>query len=62
MKEKTIAEILKEQGYATACIGKWHLGDQPDFLPTRHGFDSYFGIPSLMPWATGRVKPPERTE
>ena len=43
--ETTIAEILKEQGYATACIGKWHLGDQPDFLPTRHGFDSYFGIP-----------------
>ncbi len=43
--EITIAEILKKQGYATACIGKWHLGDQPDFLPTRQGFDSYFGIP-----------------
>jgi arylsulfatase A len=43
--EITIAEILKEQGYATACLGKWHLGDQPEFLPTRHGFDYYFGIP-----------------
>ena len=43
--EKTIAEVLHEQGYATACIGKWHLGDQPVFLPTRQGFDYYFGIP-----------------
>ncbi len=43
--ETTIADILREQGYATACIGKWHLGHQPEFLPTRHGFDSYFGIP-----------------
>ena len=43
--ETTIAEILSEQGYATAIIGKWHLGDQPEFLPTRHGFGSYFGIP-----------------
>jgi arylsulfatase A len=44
-KEITIARLLKEQGYATACIGKWHLGDQPEFLPTRHGFDYYYGIP-----------------
>lgn len=44
-EERTIAEVLKESGYATACIGKWHLGDQPEFLPTRQGFDSYFGIP-----------------
>jgi arylsulfatase A-like enzyme len=43
--ETTIADILREQGYATACIGKWHLGHHPEFLPTRHGFDSYFGIP-----------------
>ena len=43
--ETTIAEILKTQGYATACIGKWHLGDQPEFLPTQQGFDYYFGIP-----------------
>lgn len=43
--EFTIAERLKEQGYATACIGKWHVGDQPEFLPTRQGFDRYLGIP-----------------
>lgn len=43
--ERTLPELLKKQGYATVCIGKWHLGDQPDFLPTRRGFDRYFGIP-----------------
>jgi arylsulfatase A-like enzyme len=43
--EITIAERLKERGYATMCIGKWHVGDQPEFLPTRQGFDRYFGIP-----------------
>lgn len=43
--ETTIAEILKEKGYATACIGKWHLGHLPEFLPTQHGFDFYYGIP-----------------
>ena len=43
--EITIAEVLKTRGYATACIGKWHLGDQPEFLPTRQGFDYYYGIP-----------------
>jgi len=43
--EVTIAEALKPAGYATACIGKWHLGHLPQYLPTRHGFDSYFGIP-----------------
>ena len=41
----TIAEVLKERGYATACIGKWHLGHLPEYLPTSNGFDSYFGIP-----------------
>jgi len=44
-KEITIAELLKARGYATCCIGKWHLGDQLDFLPTRQGFDRYYGIP-----------------
>ena len=44
-KEFTIAERLKEHGYATQCIGKWHVGDQPEFLPTKQGFDHYFGIP-----------------
>ncbi|MHC4508165.1 MAG: sulfatase family protein [Planctomycetota bacterium] len=43
--EQTIAEILKPLGYATACYGKWHLGHHPPFLPTRHGFDEYFGLP-----------------
>jgi arylsulfatase A len=43
--EVTVAEVLKSVGYSTACIGKWHLGDQPEFLPTRQGFDSYYGIP-----------------
>jgi arylsulfatase A len=37
-QEFTIAERLRERGYATQCIGKWHLGDQPEFLPTRQGF------------------------
>ncbi len=44
-EEHTIADYLKELGYATMCVGKWHLGDQREFLPTRHGFDGYFGIP-----------------
>jgi arylsulfatase A len=43
--EVTIAETLKTAGYATACIGKWHLGHSDPLLPTRQGFDSYFGIP-----------------
>jgi len=43
--EKTIASLLREQDYATACVGKWHLGDQAPFLPTRHGFDRFFGCP-----------------
>ncbi len=43
--EVTIAERLKALGYATACVGKWHLGDQREFLPTQHGFDRYLGIP-----------------
>jgi arylsulfatase A len=43
--EITIAEVLKSAGYATGMFGKWHLGDQPEFLPTRQGFDEYFGIP-----------------
>ncbi|MCS7026200.1 MAG: sulfatase-like hydrolase/transferase [Bryobacteraceae bacterium] len=44
-QETTVARLLKSKNYATACVGKWHLGDQPEFMPTRHGFDSYFGIP-----------------
>ncbi len=46
--EVTLAELLRQAGYATACIGKWHLGDKTEFLPTQHGFDHYFGIPYSM--------------
>jgi len=44
-EEDTIAKILKDSDYSTKIIGKWHCGDQEEFLPTNHGFDSYFGIP-----------------
>ena len=43
--EITIADILKGQGYRTKMVGKWHIGDQPPFLPTNHGFDDYYGLP-----------------
>ncbi len=43
--ERTLAELLKTVGYATAIFGKWHLGHHPEFLPTRHGFDEYYGLP-----------------
>jgi len=55
--EITIAEVVKEGGYATGCFGKWHLGDQPEFLPTRQGFDEYEGIPySNDMWVKGNPK------
>jgi arylsulfatase A-like enzyme len=44
-EDLTLAEMLQANGYRTACIGKWHLGHRPQFLPTKHGFDHYFGIP-----------------
>ena len=49
----TIAEVLQAQGYATAIIGKWHLGDRPENYPTRHGFDHWYGIPysNDMDWS-----------
>lgn len=57
--ELTLPEALKTKGYSTACIGKWHLGDQPEHLPTRHGFDYYFGIPySNDMQSKGRGDPP----
>ena len=43
--EMTLAEVLKQKGYATACFGKWHLGHLPQFLPPNQGFDEYFGLP-----------------
>jgi len=44
-KEMTLAQLVKQRGYATAIYGKWHLGDAPQFLPLQHGFDEYFGLP-----------------
>ena len=43
--EVTLAQLAKSRGYATAIFGKWHLGDRPQFLPVRHGFDEWFGLP-----------------
>jgi arylsulfatase A len=61
-EEITLAELLKSRGYVTAHVGKWHLGHLPQYLPTRHGFDSYFGIPysNDMDWVGGAVGPEER--
>lgn len=59
--EHTLPELLRAQGYATAAFGKWHLGDQPEFLPTRHGFDHYFGIPysnDMGPMPARPLSPP----
>ncbi|VAX20771.1 Arylsulfatase, partial [hydrothermal vent metagenome] len=63
--EITIAEILKGQGYATACIGKWHLGDYPTMMPTNQGFDEYFGLPysnDMWPWQGDYKKERPRTK
>lgn len=52
--EVTMAEMLREAGYATMCVGKWHLGARHEHLPLQHGFDRYFGIPysnDMSPWA-----------
>ncbi len=43
--EMTLAQLVKQRGYATAIFGKWHLGDSQQFLPLQHGFDEYFGLP-----------------
>lgn len=61
--EITLPELLKKQGYATMHIGKWHLGDAPPFLPTRHGFDQYFGLPfSNDMWPYHPKMPPRENE
>jgi arylsulfatase A len=61
--EITVAEVLKGAGYKTMHIGKWHLGDAPDFLPTRQGFDEYFGIPfSNDMWRYHPMMPPRENE
>jgi arylsulfatase A len=54
--EVILAELLQAQGYATGCFGKWHLGHQPAFLPTRQGFDVYFGLPYSNDMTTTRIK------
>src|SRR2546426_10777979 len=59
--EMTLAELVKQRGYATAIFGKWHLGDAPQFLPLRHGFDEYFGLPysnDMWPLHPDRLKLP----
>ena len=59
--ETTLAEVLKGRGYATAIYGKWHLGHLPPFLPTRHGFDDYLGLPysnDMWPGNPGKTKFP----
>ena len=64
--ELTLAEVLQRRGYATAIFGKWHLGDAPEFLPTRHGFDEYFGLPysnDMWPWHPDYVNlPPDAAQ
>ena len=66
-EEITVAEVARSAGYATAAIGKWHLGDHPVFMPLNHGFDTYFGIPysndmspeaANNPWPDNRVRHP----
>jgi arylsulfatase A len=60
--EMTIAELVKQKGYATAIFGKWHLGHHPQFLPTNHGFDEYFGLPysnDMWPYHPGVRHLPE---
>jgi arylsulfatase A-like enzyme len=55
--ETTLAELLRDRGYRTACVGKWHLGHLPEFLPTRHGFDEWLGLPysnDMWPGKPGR--------
>ena len=45
-----MGELFKNTGYATAIFGKWHLGLEPQSLPTAHGFDEFYGIPPDMSW------------
>jgi arylsulfatase A len=54
--EVTIAQVLSDAGYATRLVGKWHCGDQPGFLPTRRGFDGYYGIPYSNDMGRQRVE------
>ncbi len=63
--EITIAELLKDRGYATTMFGKWHLGDAAQFLPTRNGFDSYYGVPysnDMWPYHPKIIRRPDEDE
>ncbi len=63
--ETTLAELCKQQGYSTACFGKWHLGVQKQFLPLQHGFDEYYGLPysnDMWPLHPAYVKLPPGAE
>ena len=52
-QEMTLAQLVKQRGYATAMFGKWHLGDAPSFMPLRHGFDEFFGLPLSVDYWPG---------
>ena len=60
--EVTIAEILRSAGYSTMCIGKWHVGDQPEFLPQQQGFDHYFGLPYSNDMGGGETAQPAKAD
>ena len=64
-EEMTLAQLVKQKGYATAIFGKWHLGDSRQFLPLQHGFDEYFGLPysnDMWPFHPDLVKLPSDAE
>jgi len=64
-EEMTLAQLVKQKGYATAIFGKWHLGDRRQFLPLQHGFDEYFGLPysnDMWPLHPDLVKLPSDAE
>ncbi|HEY3319133.1 MAG TPA: sulfatase-like hydrolase/transferase [Planctomycetota bacterium] len=57
--ENTLPKLMKQQGYATLCVGKWHVGDQREFLPPKYGFDHYFGLPYSNDMGGGEEWPKE---
>ena len=57
-KETTVAQLLKQQGYTTACIGKWHVGCLPEHMPRRHGFDYFYGLPYSNDMFAGKRNSP----